>query len=95
MKTVLEEGNFSTHPQYTYIYNYNITQIDLKKSTKRVVMPKYMRKSHSRQVASIEVVSIHCWVNIAGATVILKNRLPVDKIQQVDQMELSMENKTS
>ena len=78
LKKVLEDNDFSSHPQD--IYNCDETVVDLNKSCQKVVIPKWMKLSHSRQVASSEHISILCCVNAAGHSIppfiIYKNALP-------------------
>ena len=67
LKTALEEGGFSDRPQD--IYNCDETVVDLNKSSQKVVVPRRMRTSHSRPVATTEHISIHCCVSAAGNTI--------------------------
>ena len=60
----LEDGNFIQRPQD--IYNCDETVIDLNKSSQKVVVPRKMRVSHSRQVSTTEHISMHCCVSAAG-----------------------------
>ena len=64
LKQVLDEGDFLSRPQD--IYNCDESIVDLNKCTQRVVIPRRLKSSHSRQVASTEHVSIHCCVSASG-----------------------------
>ena len=67
LKSALEEGGFCHRPQD--IYNCDETVVEMNKWSQKVVVPRRMRTSHSRLVATSEHISIHCCVSAAGSTI--------------------------
>ena len=78
LKDVLDKNDLLSRPQD--IYKCDESVVDLNKSTQKVVIPKRMRTSHSRQVSGTEHISIHCCISAGGAAlppmIIFKQSFP-------------------